>query len=474
MENTIQWLESVVVTTPPIFAPQLHTASTSLCIHTTLHDRVQAIKNEIDHIAPAGTWDDAKKITNPYEYIFLSLQRRMHRSIAATIPLSRSYFKMIEIWEQAGLDPATVTASAHTAEGPGGFLEAIQARVPRAIPMIAMTLRSTEHTIPGWRKSQAFLARYPTITVTYGADNTGNLYSLANQDAYAAAARTHLGTDGASVYTADGGFDFSADFNGQEQTVQRLLIAEALAGVSVLRPGGTMILKLFDTKCRATLELLWMLAACFEQTGQMKPYTSRPANSERYWIGKGFRGAPAWVMAALRHLTATPAPHGWSQLFAEPPWHASWLGPIQTFQESIEVQQFHTIELTLNLIQSATRARIRELLLENIRKSRQWCQRYRVPLNPRYTTMSDDAIVTLNLEEVLVPFRVEAAQTSSPGPSRHEPMHRASSYAPLQPPPAAPAWRSAIPASVLGRGPSQRGAEMPPSGSPAPSQSGLH
>lgn len=472
MDNAIHWIESVTPCAVQ-FAPVLvSTKAGPPLLQTPLHDRVQTIKNEIDRIAPAGSWDDAKKITNPYEYIFLSLQRRMHRSIADTVPLSRSYFKMIEIWDALGLDPAMIRATAHTAEGPGGFLEAIQTRAKAPIPMIAMTLRSTEHTIPGWRKSQAFLARYPMIAITYGADGTGNLYNLANQDTYAAAARAQLGTQGADLYTADGGFDFSADFNGQENTVQRLLIAEALAGLSVLRVGGSMVIKMFDTKSRSTLELMWLLAVCFEHTGQMKPNTSRPANSERYWIGQGFRGAPAWVIAILRQLTATAAPNGWEQLFADLPWTKTWLSTIQPFQEAIEVQQFHTIELTLNLIQSATRARIRELLLSNIRNSRRWCQAHRIPLNPRYASLSDEDVVTLNLEEVLDPFRVEGARTNLPALFRHEPTPRGSTYAPLQPPPAVPAWRSAIPASVRGQAPSQTGVGMLPSVLPARPQFG--
>ncbi len=119
--------------------------------------------------------------------------------------------------------------TSHSAEGPGGFLEAILDRIrPKHARMVAMTLRSTERTIPGWRKSQQFLTTYPNVLVTYGEDGTGNLYSLKNQDAFAKATNDHLGPGLAHLYTADGGFDFSADFNGQETAVQRLLAAEAL------------------------------------------------------------------------------------------------------------------------------------------------------------------------------------------------------------------------------------------------------
>jgi len=425
-------------------------------LHTPIYERLLALKNEIDRVAPVGFWDDAKKITNPYEYIFLSLQRRMPWSIASIQPLSRSYFKMIEMWDALGL---AAKATSHSAEGPGGFLEAIQDRVPAAIPMIAMTLKSTERTVPGWRKTQSFLQSYPEVHITYGADGTGNLYSLANQDAFASASSVK-----ADVYTADGGFDFSADFNGQENTVQRLLIAEALAGLTTLNQGGTMILKLFDMKCRATLEFIWVLSSCFDRTAMIKPHTSRPANSERYWIGSGFRETPEWLLQFFRDLIATDAPNGWDHLFAQvPEFPAAWITEIQAFQGQVELHQYNKIQLTLNLIRTPTRALVLQLLTDNIRNSREWCVRHGTPLNRRYIGLTDEQVALQNLEEALAPFQASAARTNSPGLSRPPPMHRVWS-APLPPrPPTGLAWRTALPASVLGRAPSQTVGGNPPS-----------
>jgi hypothetical protein len=466
MDNRITWLEPL---SPQLTSPAQHpvTGHGILQLHTPLHEAVNRIKDEIDRVAGGNQWDDVKKITNPYEYVFLSLQRRMHRSLAAIQPLSRSYFKMIELWDLLGLKPEQISKTAHTAEGPGGFLEAIQARTGHTTPMTAMTLRSTDKAIPGWRKSQAFLNRHPTIHITYGADGTGNLYNLQNQLAFASTAG-HV-----DLYTADGGFDFSADFNGQENTVHRLLIAEALAGLNTLKPGGTMILKIFDTKNRATLELLWILANCFHRTGLVKLQSSRPANSERYWIGQSLhKTPPSWVIPFLEQLTATDAPEGWNQLFADmSPVPPSWLAPIQQLQEIIEAQQFNKIELTLNLIRTPSRSQVKELLAENIRASRDWCRRHRIPLNPRYEGLTEEGVVQQNLEEALAPFPALVGQKSSPTLSPQPQTHCVSSPPPPPRLPAAPAWRSALPPSVLGRAPSQTDGAKPPSAPPTPSQS---
>jgi hypothetical protein len=469
MDNHIHWLEPL---SPQLTSPTQNpvTGHGIPILHTPLHDAVNRIKDEIDRVAPGNQWDDVKKITNPYEYIFLSLQKRMHKSLAATQPLSRSYFKMLELWDLLELKPEHVPATAHSAEGPGGFLEAIQARTGHNTPMIAMTLRSTDKAVPGWRKSIAFLNRHPMVHITYGADSTGNLYNLQNQTAFADTARTHLPRHPV-LYTADGGFDFSADFNGQENTVQRLLIAEALAGLNTLAPGGTMILKIFDTKNRATIELLWLLGTCFDRTGLVKLQTSRPANSERYWVGQGLRTVPTWITAFLEQLTATDAPEGWDQLFEPSPVPPMWTSHLQTFQEAIEHQQFHKIELTLNLIRTPSKSQVKALLTENIRCSRDWCRRHRVPLNPRYEGLTEEMVVAQNLEEALAPFPTLVGQKSSPALCPQPPTHCVSSQ-PLPPrPPTVPAWRSALPPSVLGREPSQTDVGRPPSGPPTPSQS---
>ena len=308
------------------------------------------------------------------------------------------------------------------------------------------------------------------VRITYGWDNTGNLYSLLNQQSFESTCREHLGPEGADLYTADGGFDFSADFNGQENTVQRLLVAEVLAGVRTLKvgPASTMILKLFDTKQQSTLELMWLMSLCFERTGMVKPNTSRPANSERYWIGQGFRTPPAWLMDLLMFLTRTDAPNGWNQLFETPPYDASWLTGIQAFQEELERHQFDKIQLTLNLIRTPDRATINALLLENVRNSRRWCEVHRIPTNRTYDGLSDEQVTALNLEEALEPFQASVAHRSLLALSPLLPTPHVLNEPRPPRPPAALAWRSALPPSILGRSASQT-----EPGSPAPAPSTL-
>ena len=224
-----------------------------------------------------------------------------------------------------------------------------------------------------------------------------------------------------------------------------------------------MILKVFDTHQLATNELLWLLATCFERTGFVKPHTSRPANSERYWIGQSLRATHGWVLALLNILTSTDAPHGWEQLFAIPPWTPEWLAGVRQFQEAVEAQQYANIQLTLNVIRSPTRGQILSLLQQNITLSRAWCLRHRIPENRQYVGRSDAQVAALNLEEALGPFPASAVRTSSPTGSRPPSTPDGSSAAPPLRPPAAPAWRSALPASIRGPAASQTASGTPPS-----------
>jgi hypothetical protein len=471
MDSALHWLEPVAPH-PTSPTQRIELGAGILQLNTPAHDRLTALKNEIDSVSSIAHWDDAKKITNPYEYIFLSLQRRIHRSVAAIVPLSRSYFKMIELWDLIGLDTIPKPmCSAHGAEGPGGFLEAIQDRTACTTRMVAMTLRSTERTVPGWRKSQAFLAEHPHVEISYGADGTGNMYNLPNQAVFADIAHA-LARPGVDLYTADGGFDFSTDYNGQENTVHRLLAAEALAGLQSLRVGGVMIIKMFDTKNRATLELLWILSNCFMRTALTKPRTSRPANSERYWVGYGLLGPPpAWVTELLATLTSTEAPAGWNTLFAEPPWSPTWAAHIQAFQEEVERHQYDNIQLTLNIIRTPTRAQIYDLLLRNIQNSRAWIAHHRISENRQYVSLRDDQIAALNLEEALAPFQALVSRTSLPTLYPPPPTHRVQIALPPQRPQAGPAWRSELPPSIRGYLPSRTSAGTPSPTVTAPPES---
>ena len=263
------------------------------------HDQILSVKNKIDSFDSNDEWELRKKITNPYEAIFTGGSDSSFPSLAQVQPLSRSYFKMIEmlqILDFWNICPHTPFQSAHICEGPGGFLQAtVEGLVERKIPidtLFAMTLRPTKSNIPGWRRSIKFLKKYPQIQLEYGADGTGDILRQENQAAFIEKA------SGSFLFTADGGFDFSVDYAAQEQMAWPLLVASFLIGLQTLAKGGVMIIKLFDIYGTATQDLFLGSARFFEKFTLYKPATSRPCNSERYFIASGFLGKQAanqWI-----------------------------------------------------------------------------------------------------------------------------------------------------------------------------------
>ena len=132
-------------------------------------------------------WDTFKKYSNSYELIHNSNSRYKgyHNSIAYYNPLSRSYYKLWEIIMDFNLLHFQYPIkSAHIAEGPGGFVEAVVNYRKRNgfynDQIFAMTLKSVEKGIPGWSKAESFLNENKNISISYGNDGTGNIYILEN------------------------------------------------------------------------------------------------------------------------------------------------------------------------------------------------------------------------------------------------------------------------------------------------------
>ena len=54
-------------------------------------------KNKIDRYYDSNLWDKTKKIINPYELVYITNKKTRYRSVSTFEPLSRSFYKMIEM-----------------------------------------------------------------------------------------------------------------------------------------------------------------------------------------------------------------------------------------------------------------------------------------------------------------------------------------------------------------------------------------
>jgi len=241
----------------------------------------EQIKQNISH------WDNIKKYTNSYEYIHTPIPTYKF-SVSRLKPLSRSFFKMIEMYNTFNIDELfknKIINTFHLAEGPGGFIEAMVYLRKNTLDIYrGMTLINEDINVPGWKKSETFLKKNPNVKIECGADGTGDLYKTENLkyciDKY---------KNSMDIITADGGFDFSIDFNKQELTVFRLIFSQIAFAISMQKKNGIFILKVFDIFLQPTIELIYFLSCFYHKVYIIKPHTSRAANSEKYIVCKYFK-----------------------------------------------------------------------------------------------------------------------------------------------------------------------------------------
>ena len=254
-------------------------------INETLRNYTHNIKLEIDPIIEL--WDKNKKYSNPYEFINTNYDASTC-CICYYKPISRAFFKMIEIINHYNFYFDKNIKSFHLAEGPGGFIEALQYIRNNDYDMYyGITLMIGNKDVPKWDKSNYFLSKHSNVIIERGADKTGNLYNIENL-LYIQQHYKHS----MDFITGDGGFDFSVDFNKQEESSLNLIFAEICFAMVLQKKGGSFILKVFDTFSSLSIELLYLLTYLYETVSITKPLPSRPANSEKYIVCLNFKMVP--------------------------------------------------------------------------------------------------------------------------------------------------------------------------------------
>lgn len=341
-------------------------------------------------------WDIFKKYTNPYEYIHTVIPFKK-KCVSKYKPLSRSYFKMIEIINTLNLDfDSRPIQTFHLAEGPGGFIEAIvNLRNSPHDTYTGMTIldEKNDPNIPAWKKSENFLKRHENVKTEVGADGTGNIISLDNfmhcHDNYGSSM---------DFVTADGGFDFSLDFNNQEISISKLLFAQICFALVMQKKGGHFVLKIFDCFMQHSIDLLYILSSFYEKIYIVKPQTSRYANSEKYVVCKGFLFPHCDIFFPFLHrafekMVSSPNLKNIEELyihrFVSVPISYFFLSKLEEYNAIFGQQQIENIHYTISLIENKHKQdKIDNLIKNNVQKCASWCIRHNVSYNTNLTTSS--------------------------------------------------------------------------------------
>jgi hypothetical protein len=293
--------------------------------NTNLKNQIIFIKNKINK--NIKNWDKVKTITNDYEFVCINncklleinnnfkhyyskilyfnyFQNKVRidsymLQLSKLLTLSRSFYKMIEIinyfFSEFKMISNPIT-SLHLAEGPGGFIEAINYIRNNNIYKnkenkdlyygITLLDKNKNDIIPSWKKSTQFLKNNSNIKIITGIDNKGDLLNPNNiKYLY-----SRFKNNKCNFITADGGIDFSYNIKSQEEMASKLIYAQIIAAIGCLEINGHFVLKIFDMNNILTIDMLFLLYLLFNNIYIYKPKTSRLANSEKYLICIGFKG----------------------------------------------------------------------------------------------------------------------------------------------------------------------------------------
>ena len=333
-------------------------------------------------IGEAGEqWDRFKKYTNMYEFVHTQ-HPKLKMSVCQLAPLSRSFYKIVEICKQFGLLDGLGGGGARFfsfAEGPGGFIQGlVHMRANLSDQYYGMTLRSDGNvSVPGWHKAKEFLQSHPNVSTVYGKDGSGDLLCSEN---LISCHKQYSGT--VDIATADGGFDFTSDFNRQEANSLALCFAQIAFGLAVQKKHGTFVIKVFDITTAAAVDLVFLLANNYRSLHICKPSSSRSANSEKYIVCTGFIGAVTPVhihsMACmLQMLSSGTAPRRF--LTCDIPY--AFITELQEANAVFGQLQIESISVTLGIIRRHPPDKIDSFLRTNTAKCVSWCQRHDLPYN---------------------------------------------------------------------------------------------
>jgi 23S rRNA U2552 (ribose-2'-O)-methylase RlmE/FtsJ len=350
-----------------------------LSINDAIHEQLVLNKNNITKYHKMKKWDKYKKLTNSYELVFTSSPA--YPSISLKNPISRSYFKLWEILqdfkEKLAIIKEPSLKAVFLADAPGGFTEAfINIRQSDHDELVGMSLKPYNRVIPDWKFGKDFCKRN-NLTLFNGKKGTGDLYDIENIDSLV----QFVGMSKTDFITADGGFDFSSDFNNQEDMSLRLILCEIYVALLIQKENGSFILKIYDIHNICTIKMIYILKLFYEDLHFTKPLSSRPANSEKYIICTGFyKGNEERYKNILCMLRANIMNYR-AMFLTNLQVPKLFLIDILRYNRVFILNQCVHIIQTLQLIDNNDEQEERDLVKQQVRKAIKWCHKYNMGIS---------------------------------------------------------------------------------------------
>jgi len=345
-------------------------------------------KEKIDSLENTKYWDKMKKIGNPYELIYTSCHKnKKNDSISQYVPISRSYFKL---WEIFNIFPFFEKFSeheklycSHLAEGPGGFMEATynycKILKKNNNKYYGITLKPICESIPDWNKMKNIFGNNTNIHIEYG-----NLYNTEDISKYM---KQFENNNKAHFITSDGGFDYSNNFNGQEIDSCQIIFSEIVIALHTLRKDGCFVCKVFDLFSITMIQLIYILSQYFENVYLYKPETSRPANSEKYLVCMYFKDNVSSTMKEDLVKTVDlwmNLKEDDSILFSNIKIPNSFIHKIYEYNNKYIENQIHYLNNTLELTKrKIVKEEYNKIIKKQVLNATEWCKKNNIAINSK-------------------------------------------------------------------------------------------
>jgi cap1 methyltransferase len=329
----------------------------NICIDNKLLNNLYKNKCKIDKV-DINKWEKYKKLHNDYEYIYTSSNKS--KNIADIIPISRSYFKLHEIIKDFNIENLDYCSC--IAEGPGGFINCLLNK-NNCMLIYGITLLSNDKKIPFWSTR---LFNNPRVLLNKY-KNTGDIYLKKTSDDFIKRVKKSI------LVTADGGFDYSNDFNKQELMSYKLIYSEIYIALNIQQNNGTFVLKVFDIFYHKTIQLLYLLFLSYDKVYIYKPTVSRLSNSEKYIVCTGFKGFNKEIIDILVKYY-----NNVDNLYIELP--DKFIDVIKQYNNIFVQNQIDYI----NEILEFNCKNINERIKNQIECSKEWCVKYNIPVNNNF------------------------------------------------------------------------------------------
>lgn len=247
---------------------------------------LNAVKTKLDNF-DLSTWSLHTRKRDPSSAIIKAIRNNIQPEL-----LTQAWCKFFEcLSKHPDIIPddgvGAELKSLHLCEAPGGFISALNHYLHLRFPNIklewnASTLNPSYEGNPLNRMiPDDRLIVHTKKRWMFGADLTGDITKDYN---YEDLTEKVLRNGKVDLVTADGSINCMDDPGDQERHVEHLHYCETMTALTVLRLGGSFMLKIFTTFEESTICLLYLLTCCFEAVRIFKPITSKSGNSETYVI----------------------------------------------------------------------------------------------------------------------------------------------------------------------------------------------